>query len=343
MFDLPRSKTRTRATISDVAQLAGVSTATVSRFINQTAPVARETAIVIEEAITKLGYVPSTAARSLASRKTNTLGLLLPDISSDFFPPMLRGIESAARNDGFGLLISTQKRSPATTGGGYVLGEHNTDGMLIFTDSLDARELNRLYKLAFPMVLLYQSPPAGTDTPYVAIENKSGAYKLMEHLIQVHQCRQIGFLRGPEGNEDSYWREMGYREALEAYGLPVDDARIGTGGFSEAGGRQAVQRWLELGMELDAIFAGDDTTASGVLAALREAGVEVPDRIAVVGFDDIPIARYFTPPLTTVRTPIERAGFEATKQLIQLIREGSTKKLVLLPTELTVRRSCGCR
>lgn len=336
------SKGSSRATIADVAKRAGVSIATVSRFINQTAPVAEETAAQIRAAIAELKYIPYAAARSLASRKTNTLGLLLPDISSDFFPPMLRGIEAAARESGFGLLISTRGGTGPDPTLQRPLGAHNTDGMLIFTDSLPEAELTRLYKLRFPMVLLYQSPPDSLNIPCVAFENKSGARQLIDHLIEAHNYRRIAFLRGLEGNEDSYWREMGYREALQAHGLAFDPALIALGGGNIESAQRAVEQWLGQEIAIEAIFAGDDSTASGVMASLKQAGKRVPEDIAVVGFDDIPTSRYLTPPLTTVRAPIEQAGFEATQQLVRLIRKGQADSLVLLPTELVVRRSCGC-
>jgi LacI family transcriptional regulator len=339
----PESKVLSKATIADVAKRAGVSIATVSRFINETAPVAEKTASQVQAAIMELEYMPSAAAKSLASRKTDTLGLLLPDISSDFFPPMFRGIEAGARESGFGLLISTQGGAGPRTGLYRPLGEHNSDGLLIFTDSLNETELTRLYNLNFPMVLLYQSPPQGLNIPYVAFENKSGSYKLVEHLIKVHDCHQIAFLRGLEGHEDSYWRELGYREALAAYGLPIDPALVVEGGFSEEEGRLRLERWLNEGLGIDAIFAGDDSTASDVITILKQAGKLVPEDIAVVGFDDIPTSRYLTPSLTTVRAPIETAGYRAARHLVQLIRTRSVEPFILLPTELVVRCSCGCK
>jgi LacI family transcriptional regulator len=333
-----------RVTIADVARRAGVSIATVSRVINRTAPVAEETAARVRAAIAALNYVPRAAARSLASRRTDTLGLLLPKISGYFFPPLLRGIEAGARENGFGLLIhSTQDRGDPAGGTRCLLGEHNTDGLLVFTDSLDEAELTRLHTVGFPMVLLHRSPPRGLDIPCVTFENKDGARKLVEHLIETHDYRRIAFLRGPEQHEDSYWREIGYREALAAHAISFDPALVARGGFDEEEAQLAVQRWLEDEVEIEAIFAGDDEAASGAIAALRQAGKRVPEDVAVVGFDDSPIAHYMAPlPLTTVRAPIEEAGLAATRQLARLIRTGQADPLVLLPTELVVRRSCGC-
>lgn len=332
-----------RATIADVAERAGVSIATVSRVINQTGPVAEETAAQVQAAIAELKYVPHAAARGLASRKTHTLGLLLPGISDQFSAAMLRGIEVGARAGGYDLLIhSTHIESGAGPVPRRRLGEHNTDGLLIFTDSLDDAELTRLYQLGFPMVLLHRSPPDSLNIPCVTFENKSGSRKLIDHLIEVHGYRRIAFLAGPEEHEDSYWREMGYRESLTAHNLPFDPALMALGGFNQDQAQHSVENWLRQGVEIEAIFSGDDEAGIGALAALQRAGKRVPEDIALVGFDDIDVSRYLSPPLTTVRAPIEQAGREAARQLVQLIQSGRADPLILLPTELVIRRSCGC-
>lgn len=332
-----------RPTIIDVARKAGVSTATVSRVLNGTATVHPDTSHRVRQVIESLGYTPRSAARQLASRRTNTIGLLLPGIGGDFFPLMLRGIEAYVSENGFDLLIySTQNRNRIKTGQPVPVGAQNSDGILISTGSLDEEDISHLYATGFPMVLLHRSPPEGMKIPSVAFENKSGARLLMDHLIEAHGYQRIAFLRGPENNEDSSWREMGYRESLDAHGLPQDDSLIGRGGFEEMVARGTVREWMAAGQDLEAIFASDDRAATGAIEALVEAGVHVPEQVAVVGFDDVPTSRYLTPPLTTVRAPIEVAGREAARQLIRLIRSEEAEFLVLLPTELVIRRSCGC-
>lgn len=168
-------------TISDVAKLAGVSSATVSRVINGNSLVAEETARRVQAAITDLKYTPRAAARVLASRKTNMIGLLLPEISGAFFQPLLRGIEAGARQVGFDLLIHATREPRHENTPHRPLGEHNTDGLLVFTDSLDQAELARLHSLGFPVVLLHQTPPEPLNIPVVTIENQSGAQKIVEH------------------------------------------------------------------------------------------------------------------------------------------------------------------
>ena len=336
-------KTRSGATIADVAKQAGVSIATVSRVINQTAPVAPETTAQVQAAIARLHYRPKAAAQVLASRKTNTVGLLLPEISGDFLSPLLRGIEAEARQNGFGLLVyATQGGDAVSTTRPQPLGEHNTDGVLVFVGSLPEEELLRLNQIGFPVVLIHRSPPEGLNIPCVTIENKHSAQMMVDHLIEVHGYRRIAFLAGQEGHEDSHWREMGYRESLASHDIPFNPGFIAVGGFNRETAQAATESWLKEGLEFDAIFAGDDDSAIGVLAALSRAGKRVPEDVAVVGFDDIALSRYLTPPLTTVRAPTEQVGREAIKQLVQLIRGESVEPLVLLSSELVIRQSCGC-
>jgi DNA-binding LacI/PurR family transcriptional regulator len=335
---------RNSFTITDVAQRAGVSIATVSRVLNGSTPVIDETAQRVRAAIEDLHYKPRAAARILASRHTDTLGLLLPEIGGAFFSPLLRGIEAEAQAASFDLLVHATSHIPhaskPTTH--RPLAEHNTDGLIVFTQSLDVDELSRLSRIKFPVVLIYQTPPPSLKIPTVIIENKSGARKLVDHLIEVHSCRRIAFLRGPEGNEDSEQREYGYRQGLKSHGLPFDPALIGSGGFNEEEAQTTIQQWLNRGLEFDAVFAGDDDTATGVLSALHRAGKRIPQDIKVTGFDDLPVSRFLTPPLTTVHVPIEQVGREAVRQLVRLVRGRSAEIRTTIRTELVIRESCGC-
>jgi DNA-binding LacI/PurR family transcriptional regulator len=330
-------------TISDVAKLAGVSIATVSRVMNGGSLVAEETAQRVRAAIVELKYTPRAAARVLASRKTNTIGLLLPEISGAFFQPLLRGVEAGARQIGLDLLIHATREPRHDNTPQRPLGEHNTDGLLVFTDSLDHAELVRLHSLGFPVVLLHQTPPDPLNIPVVTIENQSGAKKIVEHLIEVHGCRRIAFLQGQEGHEDSLWREKGYRKALKTQGIPFDPGLILYGGFNRDEARTTVERMLLDGLQFDAIFAGDDDSALGAILALRQAGRRVPEDVAVAGFDDLSFAHTFSPPLTTVHAPTEQVGREAVHQLVRIIRGEKVEPRMVLPTKLVIRQSCGCQ
>ncbi len=329
------------ATIGDVARQAGVSIATVSRVVNGSTPVIPETAERVQAAIRDLAYVPRAAARVLASRKTHTLGLLVPEISGAFFLPLLRGIETAATEAGYALLIqtATSREDSAIPR----LGEHNTDGLLVFSRSLPPKELDRLRRAGFPVVLLHQAAPDRVAIPTITIENERGAQLAVEHLIQVHGRRRIVFLRGPERSEESQRRERGYLLAHEQAGLAVDPALIARGGFSRDGAEQAMRELLEKGAAFDAVFSGDDDSATGVLAALHAAGLRIPNDISLIGFDDVPFSIHLTPPLTTVRAPTEQVGREGIHQLLRIIEGAPMEaRVTLLPTQLILRQSCGC-
>jgi DNA-binding LacI/PurR family transcriptional regulator len=330
-----------RPTIADVAKRAGVSIATVSRVLNGTASVEMDTAERVRSAITALNYFPHAAARTLANRRTDTIGLLLPEISGIFFQPMLRGVEAGVSEAGFDLLIHTTQSHPENAPR-RPLGEHNTDGLLVFTESLDAKELTRLHSIGFPVVLLHQAPPDSLNIPVVTIENQFGAQKIVEHLIEVHHCHRIVFLQGPEGHEDSTWREKGYCLALKAHGIPFDPLLVKRGEFNRDEARLALEHILLDRVDFDAIFTGDDDSAVGVMQGLRQAGRIVPEDVAVVGFDDSLFARTLVPPLTTVHAPTEQVGWEAVRQLIRIIRGGTVEPRLVLPIELVIRQSCGC-
>ncbi len=329
-------------TIADVAKKAGVSIATVSRVWNDSTPVFSETAERVKAAIKDLNYTPRPAARVLARRRTDTLGLVLPEISGAFFSAMLKGIEMGVREADLGLLIESTRVPTPGRSPQHAMGDHNTDGLIIFPDGMDEKEIRRLYGLGFPLVLMHLSPPEGLSIPMVTVENKSGAQSLVEHLISVHGRERIAYLQGPEGHPDSVWRERGYREALQIHNIKFDPNLVGKGEFSADTAQTTVRNWLKNNLNFNAIFCGDDEAASGALQALHEAGKRVPQDVAVVGFDDINYSRYLNPPLTTVRAPTEQVGLEAVRLLVNLIRNKNVEQLVLLPTELVIRQSCGC-
>jgi DNA-binding LacI/PurR family transcriptional regulator len=340
---LAKNITIKRATINDVSKHAGVSIATVSRVLNNTLPVSEETAEKVRTAIKELNYVPNTSARVLAGGKTHVLGLIIPEIAALSLIPLLSGIETTARSEGYRLLIYA---SGADSLSGEkirnILDENNTDGLIVYVNSLDEEELTRLARIGFPVVLLHHTPPKGLSIPYITFRNKQASKELVDHLIEVHGYRRIAWLRGPEGHEDSTSRELGYRKSLEDHGLPFDPELVGYGGFNYRDAREMVCLWLERQLKIDAIFAGADEAAFGAISAIRDAGLRVPEDIAVVGFDDIDLGRHLFTPLTTIHADFESVGRQSVLQLMNLIHHGKASNRVVVPARLVVRRSCNC-
>jgi DNA-binding LacI/PurR family transcriptional regulator len=336
-------KSNSSITIRDVARQAGVSVATVSRFINDSAPVSRNVAGRIEQVMTRLKYVPHAAARQLASQKTLVVGFLLNSMYNDFFGPMLYGIESVVQQNGYNLLVATTR--PGKRFGGFPpLGAHNVDGLLVFADTLSDDDLRSLYSQGLPVVLIHRSSPSDIQVPSVTIENKAATYQLIEHLIKEHGRRKIIFLRGPENQEDARWREVGYREALEANGLEVDPNLMLNGDFERDIAYLSMKSFLENPNHpaFDAVFAGDDSAAVGVMDALDQNGLRVPQDVSVVGFDDMRHSAFLNPPLTTIKAPTHEVGRIAAKNLFSQIKNEPVEEISLLSTEIIIRQSCGC-
>ena len=330
-----------RARIEDVARRAGVSTATVSRVLNNSAPVSSSMTQRVLRAIEELNYVPSEAARALASQELHTIGLILHEISSPVLPPLLKGIEAVARGAGYRLLIATVGHAEGADTFISPLGEQNTDGLLVYASSVNENQLQRLSERHFPVVLMHQHSPEALDIPTVNVENQNSARQLAEHLIEDHGCHRIAFLAGPSHQQDSVERELGYRQALAEHNIPFDPELLGYGGFDEDIAYSTVTAWLQNDTVIDAVF-GDDESARGVLQAIKDAGKRVPEDVSVVGFDDDPLARHLSPSLTTVGVPVEKVGQEAAQRLFRLIQDGEADSIVL-PTELVIRQSCGCQ
>jgi len=293
--------------------------------------------------MSNLRYVPHAAARNLASRKSRVIGLLLNNLHNDFFVPLLNGVEAVIRQKGYNLIVATYHANSRNTMPPPI-GPHNTDGLLVFSDGLIDEDLANLNANGFPMVLLHRTSPQSLTIPSVTVENIEITHKLVEHLIQVHGKRRILFVRGPIHQEDSYRREAGYKSALAANGIPLDENLILNGEFERDTAYQVLNDFLSNGKRVafDAVFTGDDDAAIGVLKALHQYGYRIPEDVAVVGFDDMGFAPFLNPPLTTVRAPTESVGRIAAEKLFTLLENQSSNEAIILPTEIIYRRSCGC-
>lgn len=336
------SRKSSSVTIRDVAQKAGVSPATVSRYLNDSAPISREVAERIQKVMNELQFVPSAAARQLATQKSHAIGVLLTDIDSVFFPPLISGIDSIVQQEGYNLLVASRR---AGNGGDAQtpIGPHNVDGLIVFPGSLNDDEIFKLHQAGFPLVLIYQSSPEGANIPSVMVWNKRATKELIDHLIEVHHRRSIVFVRGPANNEDSQRRELGYQESLEVHGIAYNPNLVISGEYNREDAYHAMTKFLENEPpDFDAVFTGNDESAIGVMNALTEKGLRIPEDISVVGFDDLELSAFLTPPLTTINAPTECVGKTAAQYLFKLLARQEVDLVTLLSTKIVIRRSCGC-
>lgn len=294
--------------------------------------------------MSQLRYVPHAAARHLASRKTRVIGLLLNNLHNDFFVPLLNGVEAVVRQKGYNLIVATYHANSRDHSQAPI-GPHNTDGLLVFSDGLFDEDLTNLHEGGFPMVLVHRTPPPSVPIPSVTVENLEITQKLIEHLIREHGKRRILFLRGPLHQEDSMRREAGYKAALESNGIPFDENLVLNGDFERDIAYEAMNTVLGNGRHVafDSVFTGDDDAAIGVLKSLHEHSIRVPEDVSVIGFDDLGFAPFLNPPLTTVRAPTEKVGKIATERLFDILENNPSEEVLILPTEIIYRRSCGCQ
>ncbi|URL58610.1 LacI family DNA-binding transcriptional regulator [Luteibacter flocculans] len=328
-------------TIKDVARMANVSVASVSRALNGNGGVTPETQARIREAAARLHYVPHNAARSLITRRTNTIGALLPDLHGAFFSELIRGIDLAARSRGLYLLVSSSHGDATEAAVALRAMQGRVDGLLVMSPHADEAFLDENLPTSLPTVLI-NSHVRSDRHASLDVDDFGGAHAMTEHLIGLGRKR-IVFIAGPEVNHDVQERIRGYREALNAAGMG-DRAAVLPGDFTEETGYHAGKQALAMVPRPDAIFAANDMMAIGCLSALSEAQVRTPQDIAVVGFDDIPMARYVTPPLTTVRIRIAELGEAALERLVQMIEtpeDEAPRPRAVVGTELVVRASCG--
>lgn len=332
-------------TVKDVAKAAGVSVASVSRALNGHTNMADDTRARILECATRMRYMPNGAARSLITRRTHTIGAVLPDLHGEFFSELIRGMDSAARARGLHLLVSSSHGSASEAGEVLRTLRGRVDGLLIMSPHADADMLTDNLPAGLPTVLMNTRVTGGTYRS-ISIDNYGGASAMMRHLVE-RGHRRIAFIAGPSNNFDADERLRGYRDALAEL-LPEQSEIVLPGDFSEESGYCAGKdiRARNIGAHGElpqAIFAANDMMAIGCLFALGEQGINVPDDIALTGFDDIPIARFVTPPLTTVRVRIADLGRLALEELAAQIEQPDEK--AALPTslgcEIVVRLSCG--
>ncbi|GAB3226822.1 LacI family DNA-binding transcriptional regulator [Glycomyces halotolerans] len=339
-----RKRSAGRPTLDTVARYAGVGRGTVSRVINGSPKVAEDTRAAVLAAIKELGYVPNQAARTLVTQRTDTVALVVTESQEwlwgePFFAGVLRGASDQLAEENMRLMLTFAPRDGDRSRlESYLMGGHVDGVMMVSSHSGDPLP-ERLEESGIPIVLC--GTPAGLNpAAYVDCDNRSGARQAVEYLAE-KGCKRIGVIAGPQDMSVGVDRLNGYRDGLRGHRLPVEDRLVAiAGGFDEASGIKAARQLFDEAGELDAILAASDPLAIATLRVARERGVRVPEDLALIGFDDSPLAEVSEPPLTTVHQPTETMGREMARLLCGRIRGEEAGPLVtILGTRMVIRES----
>lgn len=333
-----------KLTLEDIAQLAGVSRSTVSRVINEHPAVSEAVRQRVWDIVNETGYRPNQAARSLASQRSNIIGLVIPRrvhtfFTDPYFSSLTEGVAQACNQHSYMLSLflfytaeDERKLFPFVSRPGTV------DGIIIQSTHAADEMFQQLSESDVPSIVAGR-PMNVSDFSYVDVDNVAGAHTAVRHLVQLGR-RRIGSITGPLSTTAGLDRFEGYQNALSESRLPQDDRLHIEGDFTESSGYYCARRLLP--SKPDALFVASDIMAVGALQAIREAGLKVPEDIAIVGFDDLPPATRTSPPLTTIRQPIRRMGIELINKLLDIILNGpQPPRRVIFGTELVIRGSCG--
>jgi DNA-binding LacI/PurR family transcriptional regulator len=344
-----RTRSAGRPTLDEVAARAGVGRGTVSRVVNGSPQVSPRARARVEEAIAELGYVPNRAARALVTQRTDSVALVVSEseerlFGEPFFAGIVRGISSGLADTPLQLWLAMAQSPAERERVEHHLTAQHLDGVLLLSLH-DADPLPTLLEeRGLPTVLggrpARMLQPGAKPAYFVDVDNAGGARQAVEYLLHRGR-RQVGTIAGPQDMAVGVTRLAGYREAVAASGEAVAGDLIEYGDFSEASGAAAMRRLLERRPDLDAVFVASDLMAAGAIRALRERGRRIPDDVAVVGFEDSPIARQTDPPLTTVHQPVEQMGREMARLLVARINKSEPldQTYVLLDTHMVPRQS----
>lgn len=329
-------------TIHDVARKAGVAPITVSRVINKSGYISQETRVRVEEAISELGYVPNTLARSLRSKRTNTLALILTDITNPFFTTLARGVEDAASDAGYTVIFCNTDESP-TEEKKYlqVLLQKQVDGILLVPARSSGESVELVQKHGTPVVVIDRHVKAG-NVDVVRGDSLQGSYALTKLLLDLGH-RRLAIISGPKDVSTSEDRVEGFRQALSERQIPVDSQMVYYGGYTQKYGYDITRKILELPNRPTGIVAANNFISLGSMKALLDAGMRVPEDIALVGFDDLPSGMVIFPFFTVAAQPAYQMGQTAFKLLLARLHEqepGACKEIIL-PVEIIVRQSSG--
>jgi LacI family transcriptional regulator len=336
---MPEKAASKTITIADIAKMANVSKATVSYVINNKKGVSLDVRKKIQRIIKESNYKPNTMARALAGKHTNSVGLIIPDISDMFYANIIRGVEKASGKFGYFLNLFTTHANPEKEHEVFdFFTSSMADGVIVMTYFVGKEVTRKLRQRKIPFVFL--DFPYDDDIYSVSVDNFEGGFKATNYLISLGH-KKIAFLHGPEAARDSKARYRGYLKALEEHNIPFDKDLVLKGDFLRQSGFKAAKKLIENKKMPTALFAANDQMALGAMSALKKEGYRIPEDISIIGFDNTEASSFSKPTLTTIMQPIFEMGSLAAKTLISLIN-GKTpeKKRYLLKTRLIERQSC---
>ncbi|KAF4407618.1 MULTISPECIES: LacI family DNA-binding transcriptional regulator [Streptomyces] len=327
------------ASIKDVATAAQVSVATVSRVLNGHPAVSPDTRARVLATVERLGYRPNAVARSLRTRRTRTLGLVISDVLNPFFTQLARSVEDEARALGYSVIIGNADEQPAQQDHHITtLLERRIDGLLVSPADGGSPMIHDAARRGTPMVFVDRWIP-GLDVPVVRADGRAAVTGLVAHLYALGH-RRLAMISGPATTTTGHERVEAFRTALREHGLPLPAPYLGQGDFQADSGRRVTEGFLRLPEPPDAVFAADNLMALGAMDALHERGLRIPQDMALAAFDDIPWFVHTDPPVTAIAQPTGDLGRAAVRALAERL-EGRRPPSVTLPARLVVRRSCG--
>ncbi|MBU2439328.1 LacI family transcriptional regulator, partial [bacterium] len=305
-------------TIKDVAELVGVHPSTVSRVINDDSRISEKTREKVFLIIKKLGYTPNAIARGLKTKRTHTLGMLIPDITNPFFAEIARGVEDAANKNDFNIILcNTDDRLKKERTYLEILRGKRVDGLILGTAHIKDKSILELEKNNFPYILVSRNIEE-LDKNCVIVDDEAGGIMATEYLIKLGH-RRIAHITGPLKTRSALNRLKGYKLAFKKYEIEYRDELVGEGDFRIKGGYQVMKRFLKLAEPPTAIFAANDLLALGAMQAIQKKNFHIPEDFSVIGFNDIELASFVYPALTTIRQPMLEMGALAVKMLLRII------------------------
>lgn len=331
-----------KPTIKQIASKAKVSIATVSRVLNNDDKVTEETKKKVLQISNELNYKPNLIARNFAKKTSNAIGLILPEISDEFFTDIIRGVDEVTYTNGYYTMVASSHKNRTISDSISAFAQTGLVGGIILLISSMTEDLKNIINQTRIPVVIIGGGKESSEFDTVAIDNYQGAFEATEYLIKKKKFTRIAHITGPDENYDAYLRKKGFIDACKKNGITIDKSFIVNGNYTIDSGYHGFIQLYGLQEKPQAIFAANDMMALGCYDAANYFNIKIPNEISIIGFDDIFISKYVTPGLTTVRVQIDEVGKEAAKLLLERLNKpnGKAHSLIKIPTELVIRNSC---